>query len=144
MKNTTILNSNYTHLTVVSWKRGLRLLMADKVIPLDFYDGYAVVSAGGEPYQIPRTVVLKKYVKLPDRMYKPNRRNIFLRDNYSCAYCLRQLTAEELSIDHILPKSRGGKETWDNLVTACKTCNCTKGDRTPEEAGMPILKLNGR
>jgi len=138
MKNTTILNSNYTHLTVVSWKRGLRLLMSDKVIPIDFYEGYELISAGGDVYQLPRTVVLKKYVKLPDRMYRPNRRNIFLRDNYSCAYCKKQLNTEELSIDHILPKSRGGKDTWDNLITACKTCNCAKGDRTPEEAGMEI------
>jgi 5-methylcytosine-specific restriction endonuclease McrA len=140
MHNTTILNSNYTHLTVVSWKRGLRLLMSEKVHPIDFYDGCAIISTAGEAFQIPKTVVLKKYVKLPDIMYRPNRRNIFLRDNYSCAYCQRQLAAEELSIDHIIPKSKGGKETWENLITACKKCNCLKGDRTPEEAGMPILK----
>jgi hypothetical protein len=140
MHNTTILNSNYTHLTVVSWKRGLRLLMAEKVVPIDFYDDYAIVSAGGEAFQIPKTVVLKKYVRLPDRMYRPNRRNIFLRDNYTCAYCQRQLIAEELSIDHILPKSRGGKETWENLITSCKMCNCAKGDRTPEEAGMKLWR----
>ena len=138
MRNTTILNSNYTHLTVVSWKRGLRLLMAEKVIPLDFYEDYELATAGGEMYQLPRTVVLKKYVKLPDRMYRPNRRNIFLRDNYSCSYCEKQLSTEELSVDHIIPKSRGGKDTWENLTTACKTCNCTKGDRTPEEANMPL------
>jgi hypothetical protein len=138
MHNTTILNSNYTHLTVVSWKRGLRLLMAEKVIPLDFYEDYTLLSAGGEAFAVPKTVVLKKYVKLPDRMYRPNRRNIFLRDNYSCAYCKRQLETCELSIDHIMPKSRGGKETWDNLVTSCKNCNCLKGDRTPEEAGMTL------
>ena len=141
MKNTTILNSNYTHLTVVSWKRGIKLLMAGKVHPVDFYDDFEVQTTGGEAYQIPKTIVLKKYVKLPDRMYRPNRRNIFLRDNYSCAYCEKQLNAEELSIDHILPKSRGGKETWENLVTSCKTCNCFKGDRTPEEAGMTIKRL---
>jgi 5-methylcytosine-specific restriction endonuclease McrA len=110
--------------------------MSEKVIPIDFYEDYILLSAGGEPFQVPKTVVLKKYVKLPDRMYKPNRRNIFLRDNYTCAYCQRQLSTEELSIDHIIPKSRGGKETWENLTTACKTCNCLKGDRTPEEAGL--------
>ena len=114
--------------------------MADKVIPIDFYEDYELVTAGGDVYQLPRTVVLKKYVKLPDRMYRPNRRNIFLRDNYSCVYCEKQLSTEELSVDHVLPKSRGGKDTWDNLVTACKTCNCAKGDRTPEEAGMEIKK----
>ena len=142
MRNVTILNSNYTHLTIVSWKRGLRLLLAEKVIPIDFYEDYELVSTGGETYQLPKTVVLKKYVKLPDRMYRPNRRNIFLRDNYTCAYCLKQLNSEELSIDHILPKSRGGGESWGNLITACKTCNAKKGDRTPEEAGMLITKCS--
>jgi 5-methylcytosine-specific restriction endonuclease McrA len=140
MKNTTILNSNYTHLTVVSWKRGLRLLIAEKVIPIEFYEDYELITAAGEVYPLPRVVILKKYVKLPDRMYRPNRRNIFLRDNYSCAYCQKQLSTEELSIDHILPKSRGGKDTWENLITACKECNCLKGDRTPEEAKMPIFR----
>jgi hypothetical protein len=141
MKNTTILNSNYTHLTVVSWKRGLRLLMLEKVIAIDFYEDYELVSAGGETFLLPKTVVLKKYVKLPDKMYKPNRRNIFLRDNYTCVYCQKQLNTEELSVDHILPKSRGGKDTWENLATACKSCNCLKGDKTPEEAGMPIIQV---
>lgn len=137
---TTILNSNYTHLTVVSWKRGLKLLMAGKVHLVESYTDIQVYTTTGDGYSVPKIVVLKKYVKLPERMYRPNRRNIFLRDNYSCAYCSRQLGTEELSIDHILPKSRGGKETWDNLITSCKTCNCLKGDKTPEEAGMIIKR----
>ena len=140
MKNTTILNSNYTHLKIVSWKRGLKLSMTDKVHVVEFYQDYRVLSASGEYFDIPKTIVLKKYIKLPDRMYRPNRRNIFLRDNYSCAYCLKPLQPEELSVDHILPKSRGGKETWENLVTSCKVCNCLKGDRTPEEANMFIKR----
>ena len=138
MKNTTILNSNYTHLKIVSWKRGLKLSMTEKVHVVEFYQDYEISSASGEKVQVPKIIVLKKYIKLPDRMYRPNRRNIFLRDNYSCAYCEKQLEQHELSVDHILPKSRGGKETWENLVTACKVCNCLKGDRTPEEANMPI------
>lgn len=138
MKNTTILNSNYTHLTVVSWKRGIKLLLTEKVHVLEFYTNCEIITGSNEVYKVPKTVLLKKYIKLPDRMYRPNRRNIFLRDNYSCAYCLKQLEPEELSIDHILPKSRGGKETWENLITSCKICNCLKGDRTPEEAGLVI------
>jgi 5-methylcytosine-specific restriction endonuclease McrA len=140
MKNTTILNSNYTHLKIVSWKRGLKLSMTDKVHIIEYYQDYEISSGSGEKFQVPKVLVLKKYIKLPDRMYKPNRRNIFLRDNYSCAYCEKQLEQGELSVDHVLPKSRGGKETWENLVTSCKTCNCLKGDRTPEEAGMIIKR----
>jgi hypothetical protein len=110
--------------------------MAEKVHPIDFYEDHEIHTTGGILYKVPKTVVLKRYVKLPERMYRPNRRNIFLRDNYSCVYCKKQLESNELSVDHILPKSRGGKETWENLVTACKSCNCLKGNRTPEEAGM--------
>jgi 5-methylcytosine-specific restriction endonuclease McrA len=140
MKNTTILNSNYTHLKIVSWKRGLKLLMADKVHAIEFYQDYEILSVSGEIFKVPKVIVLKKYVKLPDRMYRPNRRNIFLRDNYTCMYCGKQLESHELSVDHIMPKSRGGKETWENLVTACKTCNCMKGDKTPKEANMILLR----
>jgi 5-methylcytosine-specific restriction endonuclease McrA len=136
MKNTTILNSNYTHLKIVSWKRGLKLYMADKVHVVEYYK--EEVNTVTSSYHIPKIVVLKKYIKLPDRMYKPNRRNIFLRDNYTCVYCGKQLEQGELSVDHVMPKSRGGKETWENLVTSCKTCNCIKGDKTPEEADMLI------
>jgi 5-methylcytosine-specific restriction endonuclease McrA len=112
--------------------------MADKVTVVEYYQDYEIMSGSGEKFQVPKVVVLKRYIKLPDRMYRPNRRNIFLRDNYTCVYCLRQLETNELSIDHILPKSRGGKETWENLTTACKSCNCLKGDRTPEEAKLTI------
>jgi 5-methylcytosine-specific restriction endonuclease McrA len=138
MKNTTILNSNYTHLKIVSWKRGIKLSLTDKVTVIEYYPDCDIMSASGEKFHVPKVVVLKRYIKLPDRMYRPNRRNIFLRDNYSCMYCKKQLDTHELSVDHIVPKSRGGKETWDNLVTACKPCNCLKGDRTPEEANMVL------
>lgn len=116
----------------------MKLLLSEKVHVLEFYHDYEITSGSGEIHKVPKVLLLKKYIKLPDKMYRPNRRNIFLRDNYSCAYCLKQLEPQELSIDHILPKSRGGKETWDNLITSCKTCNCLKGDRTPEEAGLVI------
>lgn len=139
MKTTTILNSNYTHLTVVKWTKAVKLLFKGKVNPVDFYDEY-IVSCGGEVVlQIPRTVVLTTYVKVPYREFRPTRRNVFIRDNYSCRYCGKQLSSEELSVDHVLPKSRGGKDSWENLVTACKPCNSKKGDRTPEEARMPLL-----
>ena len=138
MKNTNILNSNYSQISTVSWKKGVKLLLQEKVIVIEYYDEYAVCTSG-LPFRIPKTVVLKRYIKLPNKMYRPNRRNIFIRDNYTCRYCQKHLEPGELSVDHILPKSRGGKETWENLITACKNCNCAKGDRTPEEAGMQIL-----
>ena len=141
MKTTVVLNSNYTHLTVVRWEKAIKLILKEKVVPVDFYDDY-VISAGGDVvFQIPRTVALKTYVKVPYREFRPTRRNIFVRDYYTCRYCGKQLSTEELSVDHVLPKSRGGKETWENLVTSCKPCNSRKGDRTPEEAGIELRSL---
>lgn len=139
MRNTTVLNSNYTHLTVVKWTKALKLMLKNKVIPIDFYDEFVVSCGGGITFQIPRIVVLVNYVKVPYRENKPTRRNIFIRDNYTCRYCKKQLSADDLSIDHVLPKSRGGKESWENLVTSCKNCNYKKGDKTPEEADMPLF-----
>ena len=141
MNSTTVLNNNHTHLSIVSWQRGIVLLLKDKAIALEYYDK-SIQTINGDIILIPKVIVLNRYVKVPDRIYRPNRRNIFIRDNYMCAYCLKELTSEEISVDHIIPKSKGGKETWTNLITACKNCNCKKGNRTPEEAGMKILTTN--
>lgn len=143
MRNTTVLNSNYTYLSNISWQRGIILLLNDKATLIEAYDDEHVRATNGGVFSIPRIILLKRYIKLPNRMYRPNRRNIFVRDNYTCAYCLSQPGVENLSIDHIIPKSRGGKETWANLITACKDCNCRKGDRTPEEANIKILIRGG-
>lgn len=140
MRNTTILNADWTHLSCVSWKKGLRLVEKGKAEILEIYEDIVYMDTAHREYFIPRVICIKKFVNAPRRPYSPSRHNIFLRDNYTCAYCLSQLSSEELSIDHIMPKSRGGKDTWENLVTACKKCNSKKGDRTPREAGMPLWK----
>ena len=67
-----------------------------------------------------------------------SRKNILVRDNYKCQYCGKQ--SKSLTVDHVLPKFRSGQDTWENLVAACKNCNQTKGEKTPEEAKMPLLK----
>ena len=69
----------------------MKLSLTEKVTVLEYYQDYEIVSGSGEKYKVPKTIVLKRYIKLPDRMYRPNRRNIFLRDNYTCMYCEKQL-----------------------------------------------------
>jgi HNH endonuclease len=78
-----------------------------------------------------------KYI--PVRMQVVTKKNIYLRDNHTCQYCSRKFHASELTLDHVLPRSRGGRNTWENLVTACRKCNQAKDSRTPEEAGMKLL-----
>jgi len=89
--------------------------------------------------QVPRIIRLLFYDKLPKQTVKFNRRNIFARDANRCQYCGRRFPTSELSLDHVIPRSMGGKSTWTNVVCACLECNVRKGGRTPEQAGMRLI-----
>lgn len=86
----------------------------------------------------PSVIRLLRYYRIPYRVIELSRKNILRRDNYQCQYCGKKTHA--LTIDHVIPKSRGGADSWDNLVAACVKCNNKKGNRTPEEARMPLIK----
>jgi hypothetical protein len=102
------------------------------------YDEYINTIHG--PVRIPPVVVCSTFnrIKFPKVLF-PTNRNIFKRDEYTCCYTGKKLQKTELSVDHILPKSKGGKDTWENLVTCDKMINCRKADKTPEEAGLKLL-----
>lgn len=88
----------------------------------------------------PQIVVLKKYGERPPRRVNFNKFNLARRDNYSCQYCGESIGVQKMTIDHVLPRSRGGKSTWENCVAACARCNGLKADRTPKEARMQLRK----
>ncbi|VAX37306.1 HNH endonuclease family protein [hydrothermal vent metagenome] len=90
--------------------------------------------------QVPRVIRLLTYDRVPRQAIKFNRRNVFLRDDHHCQYCGNQFHSHRLSLDHVLPRSRGGKLTWENVVSACHKCNVRKGNRTPNEAGMNLSR----
>lgn len=94
------------------------------------------------PYDngLPAVIVLKKYVRKFQFSLTCNRKNVFWRDGYQCQYCTKQFRYSELTMDHVLPKSKGGPKTWNNIVTSCKSCNSKKKDKTPKEANMPLVK----
>jgi len=133
-----VLNANYTYLHSISWKRAINLYLKGKVEVLQ-YSTLKVASFGAE-FMVPAIVRLVKMVR---RIYKGkvplNKRNIFLRDDYRCQYC-GESCRDHPTIDHILPKSRGGQTTWTNSVTSCRGCNQRKGNKTPSEARMPLLR----
>ena len=89
----------------------------------------------------PAVIVLKKYVRRGFSSYACNRKNVIWRDKNICQYCGGKFLSSELTMDHVIPKSRGGDKNWANIVAACKRCNNKKGDRTPQEAKMPLIKL---
>ena len=90
--------------------------------------------------QVPRVVRLNFYDKVPQLTLRFNRRNLFARDGNSCQYCGKVFPLSQLSFDHVDPRSRGGKTTWENVVCCCLKCNTRKGDRTPEQAGMKLIR----
>ncbi len=98
------------------------------------------VTAVNFSVQVPRVIRLLTYDRVPKQSVKFSRRNVFLRDDYHCQYCGNQYNSHGLSLDHVMPRSRGGKLTWDNIVAACRKCNVRKANRTPKEAGMALSR----
>ena len=90
--------------------------------------------------QVPEVVLLTQYDRVPCHEAPFTRRNLFLRDDYTCQYCGRRCTTDHLSVDHVLPRSRGGGTSWENCVLACVGCNARKADRTLKEAGLRLLR----
>lgn len=93
---------------------------------------------------LPQVIVLSRYQKCPPRSVQFNRRNIFIRDHYTCQYCGRRPGKDDLTIDHIVPKSRGGRTVWENVALACTTCNTKKGNRLLSECSMMPVKVPKR
>ena len=129
-----VLNSDYRALTVCSVYKAFLLVYLQKAEVVDKVDNSFLRSVS-QSFPLPSVIRLFGYVNMPYKSVMLNRHNIFKRDGHTCVYCGSK---ENLTIDHVLPRSRGGKTKWTNLVTACKKCNAQKGDYTPEEADMPL------
>lgn len=135
---TLLLNSSYEPLKVISWQRAVSLWAADKVEILEEYDDFDLRSVTFT-MKCPAVVRLVSYFKRHKSDVKFSRLNVFGRDNFQCQFCGQQPGVRNLTFDHVIPRSRGGKTTWENIVTACLTCNSKKSNRTPEEAKMRLL-----
>jgi len=129
-----VLNNDSSPLMVCSVERAFILVYLNKSEMVKSANGYKIHSIT-KSFPMPSVIRLNRYVNAPYKGVNLTRQNIFKRDNNECQYCG---TRRELTIDHVIPKARGGKDTWTNLVTACKRCNAKKGDYTPEEANMPL------
>ncbi len=131
MQKVLLLNASYEPLNVCSWKRAVVLLLKGKAVEVE-QQGQII----GRDMSLPLVIRLQHYIKMPHKSIPLTRKNLMHRDKYTCQYCGK--TGGDLTIDHIMPKSRGGKDEWENVVIACLRCNVTKGNRTPEEAGMQM------
>ncbi|MFS8781621.1 HNH endonuclease [Synechococcus sp. W55.1] len=128
-----VLNASYEPLNITSWRRAVVLLLKGKAEQIE-HNGRVVY--GNIP--LPTVIRLRHYVHVPHKEIPLTRRNVLYRDGHRCQYC--GCFGEDLTLDHVIPRSRGGGDTWENVVSACVRCNVKKGNRTPREAGMPLLR----
>lgn len=142
MTSTLLLNGSYEPLGVISWQRAVSLILGDKVVVLESYEGDC--RSAGFCIKIPAVVALKRYIEIRPKI-KFSRKNLYMRDEFTCQYCgvhanKLRYKVKDLNLDHVVPKSRGGSTDWCNIVTACIDCNSKKANRTPEEAGIKLRR----
>ena len=152
-----VLNKNFYAIHITNWRRALSLVYLDHARVVDqeyrtysFSDWQALskiienhpagfVHTPTFRIAIPEVITLRIYDSIPESEIKFTRRNIYEHYGYRCCYCGNKFHTNDLNLEHIIPKSRGGHSSWNNVVTSCIPCNITKGDQLPEEAGMKLL-----
>ncbi|WP_432096806.1 HNH endonuclease [Streptomyces sp. bgisy100] len=135
MRETLVLNASFEPLSTVTLRRAVVLVMQDKAVVEQAHPGLRIRAAAVD-LPVPQVIRLCRYVRVPFRRRAPwSRRGVLVRDRHRCAYCGRRAT----TVDHVVPRSHGGGDTWLNTVAACAEDNHRKADRTPEQAGMRLL-----
>ncbi|MGW1200623.1 HNH endonuclease [Streptomyces sp. NPDC002536] len=135
MRETLVLNASFEPLSTVSLRRAVVLVLQDKAVVERTHPGLRVRGSAVE-IPVPQVIRLCRYVRVPFRQRAPwSRRGVLVRDRHRCAYCGQRAT----TVDHVVPRSHGGQDTWLNTVAACAADNHRKADRTPEQAGMRLL-----
>ena len=134
MSQVLVLNASYEPLNITSWRRAVVMMCKGKAESLE-QDPRRLIHVGTH---LPTVIRMRYYVRVPFRELPLTRQNVFHRDNHTCQYC--GCNGGQLSIDHVIPRSRGGEHTWENITTACLKCNVKKGNQTPKESGMPLLR----
>jgi 5-methylcytosine-specific restriction endonuclease McrA len=152
--NVLVLNKVWIPIHIVEWQKAMSLIIQESVRPLDrdliAYDlndwlefsniseDYPKVKTIRYKIALPEIILLKQYDRLPLRDVKYSRMTLFERDNYKCCFCGKKFSKLELTVDHIIPRSKGGLTNWDNTVSACKKCNSLKADKSIEELNLKM------
>ncbi|MBP6832752.1 MAG: HNH endonuclease [Deltaproteobacteria bacterium] len=134
---TLLLNATFEPLKIISWQRAVTLMFLGKAELVEAYD--EIIRGISTSIAMPSVVRLRRYAR-HDRRVKFSRGNVYRRDGYACQYCGVQPGASRLTLDHVVPRARGGRMEWTNIVTCCVTCNGRKADRTPEQARMELAR----
>ena len=142
---TLVLNQGYEPVRVVNWQRAITMVYLEKAMVLNNYP--VQIHSAHSAHDVPAVIWLRRNVmwlgrkaKRPPPDVKFTRFYVYARDGWKCQYCGEQFPASVLTFDHVIPRAQGGRTTWKNIVTACGPCNQQKGDRTPKQAGMTLLR----
>lgn len=148
-----VLNRSYLPVHITSVRRALTLLYCEVALAVDAayrtfdFGSWLQLEPGGDTVglvdramRLPRVILLRGFDRVPRREVRFSRFNVYARDRGQCQYCGRRFPRSELNLDHVLPRSRGGASAWENVVCSCVGCNRTKGNRTPSEAGMRLVR----
>ena len=138
MKKVLVLNHDYSPLCTVNVEKAIILYYLNKVEVIELWKD-EIYKSINTTFELPSIVRHLKYIHCKWRKPTFRRLSLFERDNWTCAYCGKSLNIKNVTVDHILPKSRGGSNSWHNCVTSCVTCNYEKGDKTLGEANMKLL-----
>jgi 5-methylcytosine-specific restriction endonuclease McrA len=134
-----VLNASYEPINVCAARRAIVLIIKGIAAAEEFGD--KKIHSTSHTLDLPSVIRLLEYRRIPQQTRALSRKNILMRDRYTCQYCGASGSATNLTLDHVIPRSRGGGSSWENLATCCHPCNNRKGNRTPDEAGMKLAKL---
>ena len=133
-----VLNASYEPINICAARRALVLVL--KGVATAEEQSHITVRSAVQSILLPSVIRLLGYRRIPHQTRSLSRKNILIRDRFTCQYCQRTLGSTELTLDHVIPRSRSGETAWENLVACCHDCNNRKGSRTPEEAGMRLSR----
>src|ERR1700753_1241553 len=134
-----VLNASYEPINICAARRALVLVL--KGVASAEEESQSAIHSARAAVRLPSVIRLLEYRRIPHQTRALSRKNILMRDRHTCQYCHKVLPSGELTLDHVVPRSRAGETTWENLVACCHSCNNRKGNRTPEEAGMKLARL---
>ena len=133
-----LLNNTYEALNILTIQRAMKLV-SKGIVSIEEISDRKIHSAMNE-YEVPSVIRMLRYISIPHRAVNLKRKNIFLRDKFVCQYCGKIHNPNDLTIDHLIPRSKGGSNSWENVVTACRKCNQKKGHKSLRDCGMTLIK----
>lgn len=136
-----LLNNTEEAISVIRWQKAVTLLFSGKAEKPYGHNDYIDIKTTNGVFQLPSVLILVKYVRLPFKRINLTKGNLHRRDNHTCQYCGKEeLKGEDLTLDHVVPQSKNGRFTWENMVTACRKCNWKKADKSLSESGMSLIR----